>query len=439
LLAGCGRIAFDPVGDDGTQSGTRLKIQWNTFEDGLRLPVAIYDTVLATTCYPADVQGTTRCTPNTSVATAFSDAACTRPAIVADCSVGPYLASPAGDIHHKGDEVPATMAYQLAGTCMPFGLSGTQRLYELGARVTVDELAVLDRESIAGARLQQHVVTSIDGLRFPATDAFDMTLDTTCIPSPTSTGIECAPYPRATSSFASDAGCTQPIGVYPMTSETPEYAATPDYANCRGDNLWSRITGEIAEPASLYYDFGPPSGCQPASTTNQRFFSLGERVDVAALQTVRASRPGRFQPLFSVAEGIMIRQSRVFDSLVGDVCGNLAVSDGTRRCIQSFAGINDNVYTDAACTSPIPIAVESSSAGCAAPPTPRYAVRVVSVSCALTLELYEIAGVHAGPLYLGPPASCMPFTTTAETILRFWDVGPKVDYATLPIVDTIIE
>jgi hypothetical protein len=440
LVVGCGRIAFDPVDDDHVESGTRLHVQWDVYDDGLRIPISIFDTQLATRCVPSDVEGQTLCVPSTSSATSYSDAACTRPAIVSDCSIGPYLTTADGGLYHTGPDLGATMAYARVGTnCVSFVVTSPQHVYELGAEVLLDELATITYEPSAPTRLQHLVATSADGLRFPTVTAYDTELETVCIPTPGSQ-ISCDPYPRATADYAIDAACTQHIAVHPTTlAETPTYAAVFDYASCPGDYEWFRISSEIAEPSPLYYDFGPGNGCQGATTGNQRFFSLGPRIDLATLESVQSTRPGRFQPLYNVGSGVKIRQARVFDAVTGELCGPLEVVDGTRRCVPTITGINENMFTDAACTSPIPIAVTSTRIGCARPAPPRYATRTVDVSCSLRLELREITGEHTAPLYTGSASNCMPATDSSSAAYQYYDVGALADLSMVPVVQTIIE
>jgi hypothetical protein len=91
LATGCGRIAFDPVGggsggvvttDDngGAQSGTRLKLMWQTFADGTRkIDYYAFDSQRGERCVinPTVGDGELACVPE-GMQSAYRDAACTQ-------------------------------------------------------------------------------------------------------------------------------------------------------------------------------------------------------------------------------------------------------------------------------------------------------------------------------------------------------------------------
>lgn len=77
----------DDVPPDTAQSGTRLKLGWFEFEDGLRTwSMDIRDSKLDEPCRPVEWSDSVlRCTPQTGTL-AFSDAACTKPYIIGNNS-----------------------------------------------------------------------------------------------------------------------------------------------------------------------------------------------------------------------------------------------------------------------------------------------------------------------------------------------------------------
>src|SRR5262249_39180953 len=120
-MVGCGRIAFDPldgsgIDEDGTHSGTRLKVIWNESEDGTRAYGAAHDTLLGVDCA---LGGLPYCSPF-SIVMAYADAACTQPiAYATGCAPFATVARDTQNerYYERGADRGITDYYTMSPTC----------------------------------------------------------------------------------------------------------------------------------------------------------------------------------------------------------------------------------------------------------------------------------------------------------------------------------
>jgi hypothetical protein len=437
LLVGCGRIAFDPIDDasappdeDGTHSGTRLKIEWHEYEGGLRQPKAVWDSQLSTYCLAFG----SACVPVTVPSSSFSDPACsTRVARVSPCSLVGFI-STSSQIYRKGARLATTTVYETDGTnCSPVSI--TDDVFELGAELLPDEMAPLSIETVPGTRLDLTFLTSPDGFRMQHS-VYDHVLGEDCGPV---RGVQhaCIPSTQADATFASDSGCTQLLaGFSPMPPEAPTYAFAPDFAGCPTNHVYYPIANEVVAPTAVYKNFGA-SGCQPVPIVSERFFTVGAPVALQDMAEQFGTTPARrIQPGYMLGGGITYREPAQLDTELGATCTPVLLSDGSRRCVPGGPNNPLTRYADASCTMPVDVVETYVFDGCAPAAVPRYTWISMTNGCDYSYELHDVGAELTGAYYQGAPGTCQPISTLGITLRRF-AVGGVADLSALSTVSIV--
>jgi hypothetical protein len=442
VLAGCGRIGFEPVGDatpvdpdDGAHSGARLKLVWNTFDDGFRQVASVYDTQLAVGCRPITLSSGYVCVPDHATLY-FTDATCTTPVMDPTCRNYQYALNDLTHVYQRAGVSAATSFYRFSGTCQgPFGALGT--LYDVTeiAVSTLDPLVVTQEP---GGRLQPQFYEDADGFRLQ-TAPYDTMLATTCLPQSVSAGtLGCTPLLAADASYALDSNCTQHVAVSVDPVATPQFAALIDYSGCLTTDLQHfSIGAEIGTPANLYRE--STTGCAPMTIANARYFQLGPQLSLATMTREHGTVAGRrMQPVYNRGDSVTYRASSMYDSQLDGECGIGFDENGTTRCLLTDLTIS-SFYSDASCTSQSDFGFEAWFNGCAAPPLATRGTKVASVvsQCEVHLQVVGLASEH-GPAFTGTTAMCTPYSL-ADEMVRFYDLGAPIDPAEFALSTLIMD
>jgi hypothetical protein len=183
VVAACGRVAFDPVGDalpDAPDapppytSGSRLRAVLMTGEHGAAILWGWRDTVLDSDCgFALAADGVLRCVPDTTATSISRDSACTEPlGMVLAAHAAPGCDRPDRFTKRSGPETiyrvgPAWSGPLYSGTpgnCQPFSttLVGMD-LVELGAALDPDSMVAVTEENIPHGRLAYRIHRAADG------------------------------------------------------------------------------------------------------------------------------------------------------------------------------------------------------------------------------------------------------------------------------------
>jgi hypothetical protein len=108
------------------------------------------------------------------------------------------------------------------------------------------------------------------------------------------------------------------------------------------------------------------------------------------------------------------------DTMRNEDCSFSLAADGVLRCIPVGYALFVNYYSDAQCTKDLPVAL------CSGAPARGYATKIVSgCGAAPTYSVFQITGIHSGPVYYGSgPASCA--MTTPPATYTLFTVGPAI-------------
>ena len=193
--------AIDPVRVFETEpTGTaRLRLSMLETAEGLRVPLALHDTLAESACVPmlAD-DGTTSCIPTTVAnAPVFRDDACTQRLAMAVDSPSPPLvvrvegsAAECPAYYQRGSWVLNSPVFQQFGAqCAPIELSDTQLTYTIAEPFP---LASMQRRLGDGARLHTVELSDSD-LVVADAELYDTQLDVACQPAQLDDRVRCIP------------------------------------------------------------------------------------------------------------------------------------------------------------------------------------------------------------------------------------------------------
>jgi hypothetical protein len=247
----------------------RLQVAYETSDDGMRAPVAFYDTDLSLECdaMPSFDADTTRCAPTSSVAAAyFGDAACTIPAAaISTIRMPDAIESELGgcpEYRAVGQEV--FRLWSAAG-CREVALPAGARFF---AATTVLETTSIERARRYGPRIS---LVGLDDHEVQVTDRFvyDATLDADCIPTRRPGGLRCTPpvlQHAATVVRFKKPDCTNPLPVTYVSAggcgPKPSFASDEDGALRHLGPAYLEPLYEQIRP-SVCAVSAPPPGTEP--------------------------------------------------------------------------------------------------------------------------------------------------------------------------------
>jgi hypothetical protein len=216
---------------------SRLQVVYETSDDGMRAPVAFFDTRLALECDGADRfdADTTRCVPTASVAAAyFGDAACTTPvAAISTIRMPDVIESDLGGSREYRAVGPEVFRLWTRGGCSETALSAGARYF---AATKILETASIARVRRTGSRIS---LIGLDDHDPHVVDRFvhDTDIDADCIPTRRPDGLRCIPPALEHVAIVvrfTFPDCTIPLAVAYLPAAgcqpSPSFASNPDGA-----------------------------------------------------------------------------------------------------------------------------------------------------------------------------------------------------------------
>lgn len=453
VAAGCGspdpKVTLDGGGSDaqetpadahiytinGASSGTRLKLGWVQTADGMRhlsrTSLDYYDSMREVDCR-AEVwaNGKTYCTPNHDF-TAYSDADCTTPIMVAHGTPPAYLADVDSSgrmvgMYEPGARTPSVTAYYTRSGTACYG--PTSEPSDVYAVTPVTDLVELTHAFHGTGTLHDAWYEAADGFAAPRYNkAFDPTLDVACTISwiGSWTGEQlCDPdaaYP--TTAYASSDCMTDRLVVTNSADPAPAFGRVPT-SQCGGPPD-SRVfaVGSPTTPPSIYRKNGvtcSQSAPQPGKVYHPLGSQVGTMVSVPiALDAVAGYR---LQPRVYGA-GLNVRTGVFYDTVLDLDCGFGAV---TGPCLPSYVRSEQSsgrrLYTDVNCTSAIDVVAVADQPGCAPTAAPKFA----ATTNTYPPELHPVTTEHTAPLYYMTSTSCEPAEWDYVPLTHFYELGPAI-------------
>ena len=366
VVAGCGRIGFDPlpvpVPDAGTT--TRLVPTWNVFDDGTRQRIGQYDTLRGESCTPMASDAGIVCVPAT-IPLVYADAGCTQP--LGNFQSTPdaqYIAVYQGatlELYERG-AVLAPMSIYIGGPSDCSGPDGPDdELVALGAQVPLTDLAALEIETDPGGQLSTRSYTTTDGFRAPL-DAYDPVLDVSCNASTISGGgYVCAPNTDGGyAAYASDSGCSQPLLQWSSADPTPRFMQY-QIAGCQAANFAYATAGTPVSPVGIYF---PTDGLCLLSAPDPHWIYYQLAAALEPVPLVRTVDLGaRIELAHFAGGGVTLADTTTFDAALGVPCQVELAIDGTSRCMP-FGTQVLHAFSDSGCMTPIDVGVFSVQFGC---------------------------------------------------------------------------
>lgn len=457
VLAACGRIDFAAISDAttgsdagvGTKSGSRLKLQWYQYTDGTEQLAGVFDAQRNEPCsFQTWADGNTYCVPTNLGTILYSDAACTQPVgedptSPQSCTGPGYFAASgpcgaaAGHIYQRGTTAQVSEYYELDATA---GCSGPvvpdyERTFAgVGAEVAIGDFVEATITPPAGAgRIVVRSYETADGLALQSS-LHDALLGLDCTPAVYQDQVVCQPIDLVTSTYATDATCTQPIVAEPNGCTPPSYAAAwpgtcehlaPDYYTLGG----------IASPLSTYQ--ASSGGCGMIATTGLDLYAIGAALLVATLD--RAPDPliagHRMQLIHSTTTGASYLDALVYDSVLGVECTPSLASDGSLRCLPEGLAVGTG-YAQAGCTSGLfDYTLDEPTFGCGAPAPPVYnSLALAGTTCSIDSEVHMGTTVYPQTIYFGSPAICIGMTGPAGTTFSVGAAVPPTTFAAATLI-----
>lgn len=374
LLAGCG----DNLPPDiAPQSGTRIKLGWYVFDDGarqLQRPV-LHDTLLDFACRPTQFSdGARYCMPTDPGSIGYRDESCTMPVgyqlrgnpppafLVGSFAVGG--GGRPSRIYRTGLlRDPLSTFYAKAGSgCAPIEGAPVD-FYDVGLELPRGDLARIKRsEGVGTGRVRVALDTSDDGLRVPAV-LVDAVLGDECHPEERADELtaRCIPADRVSTGFYTDDRCVEPVALVLAGEPLP---TAVELVAVEGCTTYAALGPELF-PFELYRQAGascvfttPPFG--------MRTFTVGPALELPTVARVRLPIDGRrmwnvaIAPEDAALTTPTMPLSIMFDALRDIECRLERVGD-VLRCLPLARDAYQGFYfSDAACTSPIDIALVAS-------------------------------------------------------------------------------
>ncbi len=277
----------------------RLSTRFYQSTDGMKVPASVHDAMLGTDCYPesyGDNATTATCQPSTYGSFYYHDAACTQPEldVPTTCAVPQYMsttpttACPADppNIYTLGQQLASSpLYYPSTGSCVSTTGSTDEHYYQTGMPVNIATMARI-ADTTPGHRIELVHFTTTDGLKFRDYVVHDVQEDADCYPTQLPDGtIRCVPYGGYVDSYFSNAQCTAPLDVVPLSTgpatcgqpAVPKFArkyVQPQPGTCQYSTELHPVTTPYT--GTVYYNNGV--SCAVLTTYQQKFYSIGPAV-----------------------------------------------------------------------------------------------------------------------------------------------------------------
>ena len=415
LLAGCGRLGFgehlaDAPGDTGS-AGTRLKQEWDVYDMAARLPFAIYDSVLASECYPYDTPQGWRCLlPRDSLY--FVDATCTQPVATRSSTSVYAFDTDNGEMafhaYTYGPSIgmPATVYVRTySGACL--ATTPSSELFQL-TETTFDPFALLVPTYGSEGRLVTSTLAADDGFRTQPV-LHDTLVNADCYGETFDDASVCFVAPTDVAYDYLDSGCTQVADEAFTQVQFSEHIL--NLPACKTTDFEVRPLGaELPRTTPLWQKLIGTTSCnQITLPSTRRLFSLGSAVPLATI-TRQPVGTGRIQLFDTAANGAHANDPfAVWDSQLGVECKPVVAADGMQRCLPNTVyAARGGAWTDAACTQPI-IGAATNGPPCASRPV-TYVLDQEGTTAGP--HVFQ-ASLYSGAIYSGGPGNCFLRQMTA--------------------------
>ncbi|HEX5064384.1 MAG TPA: hypothetical protein VFV99_33645 [Kofleriaceae bacterium] len=278
-----------------TTNGERITIRYRKSQDGMVLPVSLYDATLGTSDLVRDIDGRDVAKPRVAAPASpadmyYDDPSCTHGYVRGDIGCGPPQAALGdADYYAIGDHATASPRYTLtAGSCMQQPIPPAGEFYEV---LTATPLA-LAPVAISVANDETHRIelehATAPSLALRMRELFDTTLATECKPRQFPDEVyRCAPDELAAQIVPgtySDPACTIALDLAMVVPEHRQPRFVLQDRSLLGGTVTIYEIGELyTQP---YYAFGGAMGteCMPV-TPPAHLHALGRVVDWSKLAT----------------------------------------------------------------------------------------------------------------------------------------------------------
>lgn len=118
-----------------------------------------------------------------------------------------------------------------------------------------------------------------------------------------------------------------------------------------------------------------------------------------------------------------------FDSARNERCYSTASPLGKQQCLPALSGafVSDTAFADNACSAPV--AARGFTQGCGPEPTMAYAAKQDVSACPVVTRIYTSGAMLSGSVYMIKSGVCTAVDAASISGLRFYPVGPEVNYA----------
>lgn len=401
------------------RDGSRIRVPEWMYEDGSteREHAAYVDAEIGKRCRPTRFSdGNTYCLPDAV------------PAIYIDSTCKTALAKGTGardvDLAYRtywvGDTELPSRVYRIGertqvpherwelrdGFCYGPYLPDTSAIYrELDHEVDVVRIRYVTTYEADGFRIES--ATSADGLAAPER-IIDTSLGVRCDMAAAANELSttCKPRDVPAATFFTDAACTR-LGL--AASERPPVASIhDDVTSC--DRYF--LVGD--EVSGLYS--ASPGACGQVSPFGS-YFAITNELALPALTRVAAGDRD-LQPI--VVGGMPIVDVLLHDRARGSDCAG-EIIDGERYCLPAAPSAVEQLYSDAACTSPISVAIVGTGT-CATPG--RYARD--------QYMFFEVGDRYAGLLFARSPTSMSCGVARITGSFEPHIIGPAIPHTSFP-------
>jgi hypothetical protein len=425
----------DEVTGGDPLSGSRIKARWHATDDGFRSFQGWFDSQLGVSCAWTGTADGTRCVPTTALDsnTTFLDAQCTRPAAVftpTSCNatrpayIGrttPLSCSiQVTTVSAVGARVSASQVFTNAlGGCAAIAVPGGAEVYATDGAVPLSTFVKASPGLETGSgRFANAYLHGEDGARV-ITGLRDTTLATACMLTTAAGEVRCVPSLASPITGFSDASCRTAIVEKDGGSCTTPAATVsiPDPPTCsfRVFQRGADFSGPLV--------FGPVGGtCTTIPAPEYPHQLVGAEVAVPVLPPLASASRLRVKVRFG---GFTTRTQTIRDTQLGFNCLPLLRGvDGVRRCLPSPSQQAHRVYTDAACTQAIHVAIVTPTT--CTTPVPRFVTLPDAPICtdggqSSKLRVFPVTTQITAPLFT-KGVSCQPLVLGSS---RAYAVGPE--------------
>jgi len=434
--------------DDGAKSGTRLKLQWITYDDGTRQLAGIMDTMLGKQCYPSTINGSMYCVAGNTASSDgyYSDSGCTQavvpwyycnaqpPDYVYQYDTSNPCQSTVAGIYQRGSEVsiPSGLAYYKSGTtCEQVNFGTNYTFYSLGASVPITTFAAISKAEPTGSGLGVVSYTSSDGMVYPF-ELHDSASNLDCYPESTGVGATTGVCePEVSSSYAgyySNSTCTTAVAETNSMCPEPGYAYTP--GTCPGQ-LPNYFQIGSSEALSTYYYLNGTTCTSATTGTGESWYMLGAAVPTDNLTRAPDMVSGKRMQLIHYTSGsTRYRDYPLYDTTEQLECDSYGNGTSSYAClpIANYAYVESNYYySDSACANAIDVVeLYRESTSCAAPTLPKYVIKepILPNGCSSTNYEVHTVGSPISTLYYKSGTTCTAYPLSSA--YQYYTLGAEV-------------